>query len=122
MFTSTLHKRFKKLNIHPLFRKNYKIMIYPGDCLDLLRQIPDESIQLIATSPPIPYRPSLVYGDESIQLITTSPPCNIKKEYEHKLKPDTDLEQQSQVIKECIQILSKKQTDLVQDRAVVDPK
>lgn len=85
MLTSNLHKRFKKLNIHPVFRKNYRTVIHPGDCLDLLRQIPDESIQ----------------------LIVTSPPYNIGKEYENKLKLDTYLEQQTQVIKECVRVLSK---------------
>ena len=29
-----------------------KIVVYPGDCLDLLRTIPDDSMQLIVTSPP----------------------------------------------------------------------
>ena len=27
-------------------------VVYPGDCLDLLRQIPDESVALVITSPP----------------------------------------------------------------------
>ena len=86
MLTSALHKRFKKLNIHPVFRKNYKTVIHPGDCLDLLKQIPDEAIQ----------------------LIVTSPPYNIGKEYENKLKLDTYLKQQTQVIKECVRVLSTK--------------
>ena len=86
MLTSTLHKRFKKLNIHPVFRRNYKTVIHPGDCLDILRQIPDESIQ----------------------LIVTSPPYNIGKEYENKLKLDIYLKQQIKVIKECVRVLSRK--------------
>ena len=84
MLSSNLHKRFKQLNIHPVFRKNYKTVIHQGACLDLLKQIPDESIQ----------------------LIVTSPPYNIGKEYENKLKLDTYLEQQTQVIKECVRVLS----------------
>ena len=84
MLSSNLHKRFKQLNIHPVFHKNYKTVIHQGDCLNLLTQIPDESIQ----------------------LIVTSPPYNIGKEYENKLKLDTYLEQQTQVIKECVRVLS----------------
>ena len=86
MLPPNLHKRFKKLNIRPVFRRNYKTVIYFGDCLDLLSQIPDESIQ----------------------LIVTSPPYNIGKEYENKLKLDIYLKQQTQVIKECVRVLSKK--------------
>lgn len=47
MLTSNIQKKFKKLNIHSTFRKNFRTVIYPGDCLNLLKQIPDESIQLI---------------------------------------------------------------------------
>ena len=46
--------------------------------------------------------------DESIQLIITSPPYNIGKEYEKKLKLKTYVEQQTRVIKECVRVLSKK--------------
>ena len=81
-----LKTTFKKLNIHSAFRKNYKSVIYSGDCLNLLKQIPDESIQ----------------------LIVTSPPYNIGKEYEDKLKLDTYIKQQTQVIKECVRVLSKR--------------
>jgi len=86
MLTSALHKRFKKLGIYPVFRRNYKTVIHSGNCLELLKQIPDEAIQ----------------------LIVTSPPYNIGKEYENKLKLDTYLKQQTQVIKECVRVLSKK--------------
>ena len=86
MLTSILHKKFKKLNIHSVFRGNYKTVIHPGDCLELLKQIPDSAIQ----------------------LIVTSPPYNIGKEYENKLKLNAYLEQQTQVIKECVRVLSKK--------------
>jgi len=56
-----------------LFEHNHKIadnfflsesiVVFPGDCLDLMHYIPDESLQ----------------------LIVTSPPYNIGKEYERKL-------------------------------------
>ena len=66
--------------------KSFNTIVYPGDCLNLLKQIPNESIQ----------------------LIVTSPPYNIGKEYESRLKLDTYIKQQSQVIKECVRVLSKK--------------
>ena len=86
MLNSSYNKKFKKLNIQPMFRKNYKRVIHFGDCLELLKQVPDESIQ----------------------LIVSSPPYNIGKEYENKLKLDIYLEQQSRVLKECVRVLSPK--------------
>ncbi len=62
------------------------VVVYPGDCLDLLKSIPDESLQ----------------------LVVTSPPYNIGKEYEKKLHLDVYLKQQSQVIAECVRTLSPK--------------
>ena len=83
---SDLESQFKKLDIRSSFHKNYKAVIYPGDCLRFLKQIPDESMQ----------------------LIVTSPPYNIGKEYENKLKLNSYIEQQTKVIKECVRVLSRK--------------
>ncbi len=60
--------------------------VYPGDCLKLLKQIPNEAIQ----------------------LIVTSPPYNIGKEYENRLNLNTYKQQQAKVIKECVRVLSPK--------------
>lgn len=61
-----------------------RAVVYPGECIDLLRQIPDESIR----------------------LIVTSPPYNLGKEYEKKLKLSDYLSQQETVIRECVRVLS----------------
>ena len=42
---------FEKYKIAEQFSLPQHIVVYPGNCLDLLKHIPDESIQLIATSP-----------------------------------------------------------------------
>lgn len=60
------------------------VVVYPGDCLDLLNTIPTESLQ----------------------LIVTSPPYNIGKEYESRLHLDLYLRQQERVITECVRALS----------------
>lgn len=60
------------------------MVVFPGTCLDLLRQIPDQSLQ----------------------LVVTSPPYNIGKEYEDKLDLNLYVEQQAAVIKECVRALS----------------
>ncbi len=60
------------------------VVIYPGDCLELFKAIPDESLQ----------------------LIVTSPPYNIGKEYERRLNIDLYLQQQAHVIAECTRTLS----------------
>jgi len=73
-------------NIADKFTPSESVVVYPGDCLDLLRNIPDESLQ----------------------LVVTSPPYNIGKEYEKKLHLDVYLEQQTQIIVECVRALSPK--------------
>ncbi len=77
-------KNFKDLKINARFRKNAQAVVYPGDCLKLLKQVPDGCIQ----------------------LVVTSPPYNIGKAYENKLHLDTYVQQQARVIKECVRVLS----------------
>ena len=57
--------------------------LYLGDCVDFLKTIPDESIQ----------------------LIITSPPYNLGKEYESIVDIDNYVSQQETVIDECIRVL-----------------
>ncbi len=76
----------KKQNIPSSFQKNQQVVIFPGDILNFLQQIPDKSIK----------------------LIVTSPPYNIGKEYERKTTLDSYVEQQTKVIKECVRVLSSR--------------
>lgn len=76
---------FKNFNISHKFRLSEHVVISPENCLNLLKTIPDRSIQ----------------------LIVTSPPYNLGKEYEKKLKLDIYLKQQEAVIKECVRVLSE---------------
>lgn len=57
---------------------------YHGDCMDLMDQVPDQSVQLIVTSPP--------YG--------------IKKEYEKEMSLADVLSFQEELIEECYRALS----------------
>jgi adenine-specific DNA-methyltransferase len=75
---------FDKRKIVERFALSEHIVVYPGDCLDLLKTIPDESLK----------------------LVVTSPPYNIGKEYERRLKLESYLEQQAIVIQECVRCLS----------------
>lgn len=68
------------------FSPDEHIVLFHGSCLDLLKQIPEHSIQ----------------------LIITSPPYNIGKEYEKKLKLNDYVNQQAEVIKECERVLTDK--------------
>jgi adenine-specific DNA-methyltransferase len=74
----------QKTTISEEFAPSESIVVYPGDCLALLKAIPDKSLQ----------------------LIVTSPPYNIGKEYEKRLHLDLYLRQQAQVIAECVRALS----------------
>lgn len=75
---------FETRKIEDHFTSSEHIVVYPGDCMDLLKTIPGETLQ----------------------LIVTSPPYNIGKEYEHRLKLETYLTQQEAVIRECVRCLS----------------
>jgi adenine-specific DNA-methyltransferase len=81
-----LSKMFKNIEFSLDFSSDKDIVIYPGSCLDLMKQIPDNSIQ----------------------LIVTSPPYNIGKKYEKRIKLTKYLEQQELVINECNRVLSER--------------
>lgn len=75
---------FNHYEIAPTFAEDERIVVFAGDCLDLLQTIPDGSIQ----------------------LIVTSPPYNIGKEYEKKLLLSAYLDEQARIIRECYRVLS----------------
>lgn len=74
----------QQATIHDSYASGRNIVVHQGDCLDLLRQIPDQSVQ----------------------LVVTSPPYNIGKEYEKRLNLDQYLLQQARVIQECARTLA----------------
>ncbi len=74
----------KPVKIANIFDAMERVVIYPGDCLELLKQIPDGALQ----------------------LIVTSPPYNIGKEYEEKITLPQYVAQQTAVIKESVRVLS----------------
>jgi adenine-specific DNA-methyltransferase len=86
MKTKTQNAFTQDKKIADKFAPSESIVVYAGDCLDLLRYIPDDSLQ----------------------LVVTSPPYNIGKEYEKKLHLDIYLQQQALVIAECVRALSPK--------------
>ena len=73
-----------KITISEEFIPSERVVVYPGECLGLLKNVPDGAIQ----------------------LVVTSPPYNIGKEYEKKLKLKTYIAQQAAVITECVRVLS----------------
>ena len=74
----------KPINIAAEFSLNEQAVLYHGSCGDMLKTIPERSIQ----------------------LIVTSPPYNIGKEYEQRTKLSNYIEQQSRLIKECERVLT----------------
>ncbi len=69
----------------PTFDRNADLVLYEGDCLKLLAEMPDEFVK----------------------LVVTSPPYNLGKKYESRLDIDEYLRQQRQVITECVRVLDK---------------
>ena len=74
----------KKVRIAYKPTKNVDVVLFHGDRLDLMRQLPDKSVK----------------------LVVTSPPYNIGKEYEKRRDLDIYLAEQEETIKEAIRILS----------------
>lgn len=72
-----------RVRISDQFSEENEATFYLGDCLEFMQSIPDESTQ----------------------LIITSPPYNIGKEYEDDLDIDVYKKQQIAIIKECTRIL-----------------
>ena len=72
------------IKIADRFSTDEHAVLFRGNCLDLLKEIPDRSIQ----------------------LVVTSPPYNIGKEYEKKINVDAYIDQQTKVIKDCERVLS----------------
>ncbi len=66
------------------FDLNANCVLFEGDCLDLLKTIPDNTIK----------------------LVVTSPPYNLGKEYETRLHLQKYLDQQKKIITECARVLS----------------
>ena len=71
------------MTITDRYSESSEIVLFQGDCMDMLSGIPDESVQ----------------------LFVTSPPYNIGKVYESKLLLEQYLKQQATVISKCVQLL-----------------
>lgn len=65
------------------FDPSVDLVLFEGDCLELLREIPNEFVK----------------------LIVTSPPYNLGKPYETRLDLDSYVHQQRKVIEECVRVL-----------------
>jgi len=74
------------LKVSKAFRDSSDLVVYEGDCRDLLEQIPPGTLQ----------------------LIVTSPPYNIGKPYEKRMRLEQYLEQQREVIGGCVRTLSSR--------------
>ena len=74
---------FPSIDIASEYRPGNRVTLYHGSCLAMLATMPDECMQ----------------------LVVTSPPYNIGKEYERRLKLTDYVEQQRQVITECVRVL-----------------
>jgi len=72
-----------KVRIAAEFDQTADLILYEGDCLDLLPLIPDDFVK----------------------LVVTSPPYNLGKPYESRLDMDEYLAQQRSVIEECVRVL-----------------
>jgi DNA modification methylase len=74
-----------EIKIADNYEPKSNLILFHGDCLDLLAKVPSESVD----------------------LIITSPPYNLGKPYEDRLDLDSYLDQQAAVILECIRVLRR---------------
>lgn len=75
-----------KVKIASSFDPAAELILYEGDCLDLLPTIPDGFAR----------------------LVVTSPPYNLGKPYETRLDMEEYLAQQRRVIEDCVRILDER--------------
>ena len=66
------------------YTENADAVVYPGSCMDFISDIPDNTMQ----------------------LVITSPPYNIGKKYEKKMDIEHYLSEQEKIIKQCYRVLS----------------
>jgi adenine-specific DNA-methyltransferase len=71
-------------NITERFKPAARVVVHEGDCLEMLRGMPNSAVQ----------------------LIVTSPPYNLGKEYENRLRLDDCIQEQREVISECVRVLT----------------
>ncbi len=71
------------IKISNKFDETADLILHKGNCLDYLKQVPNEYVK----------------------LIVTSPPYNLGKDYESRLDMNEYLDQQKDVIAECVRIL-----------------
>jgi adenine-specific DNA-methyltransferase len=69
--------------IYTKYSEDAKAIVFEGSCFDFLKQIPDNTIK----------------------LVVTSPPYNIGKKYEKRLEIDEYYRQQENIIDECVRVL-----------------
>ena len=69
--------------IHDHFENEAEIVLFNGDVQELLNEIPDQTIQ----------------------LVITSPPYNLGKDYEHRIDIEKYLEQQTEIIAQLYRVL-----------------
>ena len=75
-----------EISIASGFDPSADLVLYEGDCLGLLPQIPDGAVK----------------------LVITSPPYNLGKPYETRLDLDEYIAQQRRVIEECIRVTAER--------------
>jgi len=74
----------KEVKVSRLYDPSADVVLYEGDRLDLMTQLPDKSVK----------------------LVVTSPPYNIGKEYEKRTSLGAYLTQQEETIREAVRILT----------------
>lgn len=84
MDTTRLFTADKENRISSTYGPDESIVVHAGSCIDLLGSIPNDSVQ----------------------LIVTSPPYNIGKEYEKKVDLNEYIAEQTGVIDECYRVLA----------------
>lgn len=76
----------RKLRVRRTYDKANDVTLANGDCMKLMRTMPNGCAD----------------------LVVTSPPYNIGKEYETKLDLREYIDQQAEVIAECVRLLSNR--------------
>jgi adenine-specific DNA-methyltransferase len=81
---AAMFAKHSKLKIEPSYSPKARAVAFHGDCMKLLKSIPDRTAS----------------------LVVTSPPYNIGKEYEKKRQVQAYIDWQESIIRECYRVLA----------------
>ena len=101
-----------------IWEKDYINKIICGDCLEVIKGIPDESIDLVVTSPPY-NKGYYVLQRKSYKGDTWKQRYIVYGDFKDNLKPQEYIKQQTQLLSELVRVIKPKGSIFYNHKAIV---